>query len=156
MVRSQYEKDDGTKVDNPRVITREYGLTLHKKATLRKDLVAARGRDFTDAELAGFDLFTILGVPFEIQVVHKTKGDKTYSNVGAVSKPFAGVEIPAAELVSSTGEVQGQMLGLPDWIADKITDAKEFKALQDRENIGTNQVYDGQVGHPPDDEDIPF
>ena len=161
-VRAQYEANDGTQVDNPRVITREYGLTLHKKATLRKDLEAVRGREFTDAELAGFDLFTIQGAPAEIQVVHKTKGDKTYSNVGALSKVFKGVEIPPAELtpisfsfdtVNSVEEVDGQLIRIADWIGDKITDAKEYTALKDRA-VGTTSP---EVENLPDpDDDIPF
>lgn len=162
-VRSQYEKDDGTKVDNPRVITREYGLTLHKKATLRADLTAWRGREFTDAELAGFDLFTVIGVPAEIQVVHKTKGEKTYSNVGAVSAPFKGVAIPDPELspikfsfdeVHSLEEVKGQLIRIADWICDKIEESKEYKALADR---ATGSAPPQEEVHTPmDDDDIPF
>jgi hypothetical protein len=162
-VRAQYERDDGTKVDNPRVITREYGLTLHKKATLRADLVAWRGREFTDAELAGFDLFNILGVPAEIQVVHKTKGEKTYANVSGVSKPFKGVAIPDAELepkkfsfdiIETLEQAQGQLIGIAEWIGDKIQDAKEYKALEDRASGNVPPAEQPQM--PEDDDEIPF
>ncbi len=163
-VRAQYEANDGTQVDNPRVITREYGLTLHPKATLRKDLEAVRGREFTDAELAGFDLFTVLGAPAEIQVVHKIKGDKTYSNIGALSKVFKGVDIPPAELapisfsfdtINTVEEADGQLIHIADWIGDKITDAKEYTALQDRAR-GTTPPETEVAAPPIADDDIPF
>ena len=39
-----------------------YTLSLNEKATLYADLVAWRGRAFTEEELAGFDLEKLLGV----------------------------------------------------------------------------------------------
>ena len=64
---------------------KQYNLTLHEKATLRKDLESWRGRKFTDAELDGFDLEKLLGVNCQIQVVHDIADEGTiYANVQAV------------------------------------------------------------------------
>ena len=67
---------------------KQYNLSLHEKATLRKDLEAWRGRKFTDAELKGFDLEKLLGANCQIQVVHDLSDDATiYANVQAVVPP---------------------------------------------------------------------
>ena len=46
------EDDNGRRFQ----LRKDYKNSLHEKAGLRKDLEAWRGRRFTDAELAGFDL----------------------------------------------------------------------------------------------------
>jgi len=86
--RMEIERD-GKTLNLPRAISREYTLSLHKKAQLRKDLEAWRGRIFTAEELAGFDLQKILGSNCMIQVLHTKKDDKTYANItgGVVMSP---------------------------------------------------------------------
>lgn len=64
---------------------KQYNLSLHEKATLRKDLEAWRGRKFTDAELKGFDLEKLIAANCQIQVVHDISEEGTiYANVQAV------------------------------------------------------------------------
>ena len=66
-------------------VRKRYTNSLHEKAALRKDLEMWRGRKFTQEELRGFDLEKLLGVPCQLQTVHKTTDDgKTFCNVGAV------------------------------------------------------------------------
>ena len=48
--RIEIEKD-GKKLDLPRAISRRYTMSLGKKANLRKDLEAWRGKPFTDDEV---------------------------------------------------------------------------------------------------------
>ena len=45
----------------PFVANREFTVSLHEKAGLRKFLAGWRGRDFNAEELAGFDLKNLLG-----------------------------------------------------------------------------------------------
>lgn len=67
---------------------KSYNLSLHEKATLRKDLEAWRGRKFTEVELKGFDLEKLIGANCQIQVVHDLSDDATiYANVQAVVPP---------------------------------------------------------------------
>jgi len=54
-----------------RTTSKKYTLSLHEKSKLRPDLVSWRGRDFTDAELRGFDLENLLGVPCTLQIINK-------------------------------------------------------------------------------------
>ena len=62
-----------------------YTLSLHEKASLRKDLECWRGRKFSEQELAGFDLEKLLGVNCQLQVIHNITDDgKTYDNVQAI------------------------------------------------------------------------
>ena len=64
---------------------KQYNLTLHEKATLRKDLEAWRGQKFTEEQLKGFDLEKLIGVSCQIQVVHDLSDEGTvYANVQAV------------------------------------------------------------------------
>lgn len=62
-----------------------YTLSLHEKANLRKDLECWRGRKFTEAELAGFDLENLLGANCQLQVIHNISDEgRTYDNVQAI------------------------------------------------------------------------
>lgn len=62
-----------------------YTLSLHEKASLRKDLECWRGRKFTEQELAGFDLEKLIGINCQLQVIHNITDDgKTYDNVQAI------------------------------------------------------------------------
>ena len=66
-------------------VRKQYNLSLHEKATLRKDLEAWRGRKFTDEELRGFDLEKLLGANCQIQVVQDISEDGSiFANVQAV------------------------------------------------------------------------
>ena len=69
----------------PFLIKKEYRASLHEKAGLRKDLESWRGRPFTEAEKAGFDLENVVGVPCMLNIIHKT-GSKggTFANIAAV------------------------------------------------------------------------
>ena len=75
-----------------------YGLSLHEKATLRKDLECWRGRKFTEAELEGFDLEKLIGANCQLQVIHNiTDEGKTFDNVQAIVPHNAKVPKIAAE-----------------------------------------------------------
>lgn len=64
---------------------KQYNLSLHEKATLRKDLEAWRGRKFTDDELRGFDLEKLIGANCQIQIVHDISEDASiWANVQAI------------------------------------------------------------------------
>lgn len=66
-------------------VRKQYNLSLHEKATLRKDLEAWRSRKFTEDELRGFDLEKLMGANCQIQVTQDISEDGSiYSNVQAV------------------------------------------------------------------------
>ena len=75
-----------TRPDNGKrfTVSRQYNRSVHKKATLRRDLESLRGRAFTDAELKEFDLETLIGSSSLLNVVHVTRDGVTYANVSSV------------------------------------------------------------------------
>lgn len=81
------ETDEGHRYE----VARVYTLSLHERATLRKDLESWRGRAFTERELDGFDLEKLLGVNAQIQVVARLGDDgQVYANVATVIPPVKG------------------------------------------------------------------
>jgi len=89
--------DDG----RPLSLSQRYTLSLAEKAKLRKTLISWRGREFTAAELRGFDLRTIIGEPCMLTVTHAVKGDKTFANVDTVTAvPAALKKLGLPELVN--------------------------------------------------------
>lgn len=78
-------EDENTETRRRFEARKQYNLSLHEKATLRKDLEAWRGRKFTDDELKGFDLEKLIGANGQIQVVQDLGEDGSiYANVQAV------------------------------------------------------------------------
>ena len=103
-----------------------YNLSLHEKATLRKDLESWRGRKFSEEELRGFDLEKLVGANCQIQVVQDIGDEGTiYANVQAV--------VPAPKNVP------------------KMT-AQEYVRIKDRPKTQGNGPTPAKEG----DDDIPF
>lgn len=97
-VRCEWEKD-GVKHEGPAFIGTRLTSSLSPKAILRQHLEAWRGRAFTEEELAGFDLFKLLGVPAMISVTHTEDGK--YANISAImGMPPGSPEVtPESELL---------------------------------------------------------
>jgi hypothetical protein len=68
----------------PFTVSCRYNRSLHKKATLRRDLESLRGRAFTDSELKAFDLETLIGSSSLLNVVHVIRDGVTYGNVSSI------------------------------------------------------------------------
>jgi hypothetical protein len=86
------ELDEGGR---PFMVWKRYTLSLNRKAALRKDLEAWRGKAFSEDELSGFDVPNILGTSCMINVVH-TKGTNgaVFSNVNSVMSMMRGTKCP--------------------------------------------------------------
>lgn len=160
----------------PRMISAEYTMSLHEKANMRKMLVNWRGRDFTKEELAGFDLFTVIGANCMLNVIHKqVDGGKTYANIASVNplpKSMPKAE-PVGEIRKWSIEEQPEgPIQLPDfiwdWVKEKIKKSSEYQWSHDHGGQGgesqqqaatvTNQSPDNGQAFPTDgeDEDVPF
>lgn len=81
-----WELDCKMSDDRPFSIHKRYTLSLHEKATLRKDLESWRGRPFTIEEEEGFDVAKLIGAPCLLQIIHNAKGGKTYANISSIMK----------------------------------------------------------------------
>lgn len=102
------ERDDG----KPFTVKKRYTLSLHEKAGLRKDLEAWRGRPFTETELEGFDVETVISVGAMLSVIHNVSGNNTYANVNGVMRLHKGMQAPAprdyVRVCDRTPEQQGE------------------------------------------------
>jgi len=69
----------------PLTISKSYTVSLHEKASLRKDLAAWRGKDFTEEEAKSFDVSKLIGAYGMVNVTTSETNGKTYSNVAGLT-----------------------------------------------------------------------
>lgn len=108
----------------PRVISKEYTMSLSEKSTLRKDLQAWRGKTFTAEELEGFLLNNILNVPCQLQILNEEKNGKTYTNIASIMAMPKGMTVEKLDktVVFDTYEPETwkTFREIPKWIQEKI------------------------------------
>jgi len=120
--------------ERPFVISKEYNLSFHEKATLRKDLEAWRGAKFTEAEAESFDITRLVGKACMLNVTHNKSADgtKTYANISSISPIPKGLQCPEqvnpTRILSYSDWDQELFMTLPEWLAAKITKTPEFNA----------------------------
>ena len=127
--------------EQPRVIAKEFTLSLHEKSTLRAFLESWRGKSFTDKEANSFDITNLLGVPCLLSITHKTSGNgKTYANIASVSMLPKGMDCP--EQINQNQEFTYDNFkeelfdSFPDFIKEKIVMSKEYQSLKQDTNEG--------------------
>ena len=153
------DDDDGqplTVNDMPMTVSKEYTVSLHEKAALRRDLAAWRGRDFTDEERRGFDIDRLLGAYALINVTHDTGGNgKTYANVAGIApvpkamasaKPTGVHPLTRFDLDAPDMEVFD---ALPEWLQKRIQAAPEWGHKPAAATTSGSDLADM-------DDDIPF
>lgn len=158
-------RDDG----KPMIISKFYTTSLGEKATLRRDLVNWRGREFTAAELRDFDPKNILGKPCLITVTEKENGKTAVSGVSGLPKGM-----PVAEQINPSFyfDLDDFSQDLYDQLSEGmkklIRGSAEFPSLgiveTDGEQNGTpehsgtqpNETTFGDHVQAADDDDIPF
>lgn len=151
-------KRDDVEQDLPRAISKRYTLSLHEKSQLRKDLQSWRGRPFTPAELAGFEVKNILGKACLLNITHTEKDGKTYANIGAITPLMEGMTAPPQENPNSyfsfdgyTDREHGFPEGMPKWIVDAAKESKEWLELGK-----PKPEAEPESNEPELDEDLPF
>lgn len=143
----------------PFTIGQKFTWSMSEKANLRQTLESWRGKAFTDDDFGanGFDIMNIIGVGCMLNVVHTTKGDKTYANIASVAKLPKGMASPAPVnprnyvWLSREEFIQKNFDDLTDGLKAIITPTPEYKALSERERMG-----DSNNDHDPRDSEIPF
>lgn len=132
-IRIVWQIDESREDGKPHQASKRYTLSLHEKASLRKDLESWRGRAFTEEELKGFDVETVLAVACMLNVVEQKKEGKTYSNVTAIMKLPKSMQAPK----------------IRDYV--RVCDRQPDDATpQERDD------YDPLAGLGIDDTDVPF
>lgn len=146
----EFKEGEGEK---PLTISAEYNISFGEKAMLRKMLVGLFGAEhIKQGEV--FDIESIIGMPCMVNVVHNTKGERTFANVDSVAPLPKGFVPPEPFnkpfLLNYTDRWDEEAFEkLPDFIKDKMKQSDEYKGLKWRES---NPEGEDEIN--PDD--IPF
>lgn len=123
----------------PMVISKEYTLSMHEKANLRKDLESWRGKSFTEAEARDFDILKLIGVPCSLGVIHReNKNGNVYANISSISGLPKGVDAPSQINPNSILDYNENWSSekfetLPDFIKDQMKMTPEYEeVMQDQ------------------------
>lgn len=154
-IADEYVEVDGEK--KPRVFSARYTASLNEKAILRRDLAAWRGRDFTEAELAEFNLRNIIGAPCLIQIIHKEGNNgKTYANLASIMALPKGMAAPKRTLdpvIFDIDESDAEDLEmLPEWIANMVKSSESWQQRLSADKGGAAM----QDLDEADDGELPF
>ena len=138
----------------PRAISKEYTLSLNDKANLKKDLEAWRGKKFTDEELKGFDLAQVLGKGCQLQVIHTSRGEKTYANIASIMGLPKGMKtgVPVNPIVDfdlNADDALTKLNTLPTWVQDKVKKSENYAAMVNSSSPGGFYPVEA-------DEELPF
>tara|TARA_R110000868_G_scaffold19513_1_gene83949 strand:- start:7583 stop:8230 length:648 start_codon:yes stop_codon:yes gene_type:complete len=159
------EDDNGkplvTAKGEPMSISKNFTLSLAEKATMRKDLQAWRGREFTPEELRGFELKNVLGA-WAMITASKAVGNngKEYTNIVSINPVPAAIK--KAGMPEGFNKLAMFVISNPDMelfetfgngLKEKITSSPEWRAqgpapqpAPDRPSSGFDDM----------DDDIPF
>jgi hypothetical protein len=93
-------------------------------------LTAWRGRQFTEQELAGFDIAKVLGAACMLNVVHEDRGGKMREVIASIAPVPKGMQVPLLqnkqvhyEISDGKGE---KFAALPEWMQKMISACAEW------------------------------
>jgi len=152
---------DEAKGSEPFAVSKSYTLSMHEKATLRKDLESWRGKGYTDEEAQKVDITKLLGQPCILSIIHlpvKNDPSKTYTAISSISKLMKGQECPEQinpmRVLSYDNFDWDVFNSLSDYTKDKIKTSEEFKKLSDPT---VTQVEGGDIDpFDPNIDPLPF
>ena len=143
----------------PRIMSRQFTMSLNAKAKLRAFLETWRGRKFTEQELAGFDLEKLLGAPCQLQVMHTVKEDgRTSANITTAIpapkgiRPVASIKPYLFTVDALTAPVLPE--SMQQWIQDLVKTSQQWRALT--ESPKRPRVSAPAATPPPTDDDDVF
>ena len=116
--------------EQPFVISREFTLSTHEKATLRAFIEGLTGRKMSEQEAKAYDVLTLIAKECLIAVTHTEKGDKTYANIASASPMMKGMVCPPAinkVRVLDYDNFDWELYeSLPDFLKTKISNTPEY------------------------------
>lgn len=159
-----FADDKGNAVEKPRVISRDYTLSLGKKATLRKDLESWRGRPFTAEEASGFEVGALIGVNCQLNVVHKPSADgRVFANISGIVPLGRGMEKHKPSIPTVLWDIpkSGPFVfpkEMPEWVQVRIKGSEEYLASVNphRRKEPTEEEMANRHVAENLDEDVPF
>ena len=135
--RHEEKLPDGTVLNMPKVYGKRYSISMSPKSNLRKHLESWRGGVFTADEIKGFNLFSLIGVPACIQIIHEKQDDGSIrdSLAGITSVP-EGLETPRQEnpdlpyaFDMAAKRWPPFPAKMPEWVKNKIRESREWKEI---------------------------
>lgn len=163
-IENEFVEVNGEKL--PRVMSKEYTMSLGEKSNLRKDLQAWRGKQFTPEELEGFNLLNILNKGCQLQILNTENNGKTYTNIVSIMALPKGMEISSLDktIVFDTYDetTWNNYTQIPNWMQERIKQCenlsengldlfiKEYEESKPQETKQEN----GEIQVPEDD--LPF
>ncbi len=130
------------------VISREFVLSMHEKASLRIFLENWRGKKFTEEEAKRFDVTALLGKECLLNVTHTDKQGKVYANVASANPMTKGMTAPAqinATTVLSFEDFDFSIFNeLPKFIQDKVAASPEYGKIQTE--LAAKSRQEGRMG----------
>lgn len=133
----EFKQGDGEK---PYSVSKDFTLSMYEKANLRKFLEGWRGKGFSEEEAKSFDITALLGKPCMISIIHKvSKQNKPYAEISSVTSLPKGIVCP--DQVNKNFEFsfhpfeKDKFDKLPEWLQNKIKTSKEYKLLNEPNNI---------------------
>lgn len=149
----EFKEGEGEK---PYTVSKDFTLSMHEKAALRKALESWRGKAFKEEEAKGFDITKLLGKPCMLNIIHKEK--KTggaYAQISSISSMPKGLDCPPQvnpNFEFSVDEFdQVKFDSLHETIQNKIKSSAEYQLLNMPENVHTNGNH-----FEEEDNDLPF
>jgi hypothetical protein len=154
--------------EQPQVISKEYTLSMHEKASLRHLVESWRGKGLTNDEAAHFDVVKLAGAACMLNIIHKAKTDGSgnmradISSISALMKGYAcPAQVNPTQIFSVTEFDQAAFDKFPDFVKDKIKSSKEYKAMQAPNIIDPVTSDEAYQIFPPkapviDPDDLPF
>jgi hypothetical protein len=147
---------------DPMSISKNFTLSLAEKATLRKDLQAWRGKEFTGQELRGFELKNVLGA-WAMITASKSLGNngKEYTNIISINP--VPVAIKKAGLPEGFNKLAMFVIETPDMelfetfgngLKEKIASSPEWRARNG--DMPVSKPGSEGSGFDDMDSDIPF
>lgn len=149
--------DDG----RPFTISKSWFLSMHEKASLRRDLESWRGRRFTPEEEAGFDVSKLLGAYCLLNVTEEqgTTGE-TYTTIKAINPMVKGMQKPDPVNDNFVFDLDEPDLSAFEKFSDKMKDtirgSREWKARASGQRVATTAMTTAGSGFENMDDDIPF
>jgi len=140
--------------EQPFSISKEFTLSLHEKATLRKFLESWRGKGFTEEESKKFNIAKLIGIPCLLNIIHKvSKSGNIYADIASVSLMPKGMSCPEQinePVIFTINQPDwGIFEKFPDFLKDKIKSSQEYNAIQ--------APSDNEAPFEPDpSDDLPF
>lgn len=134
----------------PMTIRKSYTVSLHEKASLRKDLASWRGKDFTEEEAQAFDVSKLMGAYCMIGVTHSESNGTTYANVSSIAR------LPSALKDAKPSPVHTNVVydldnpdtlvfdGFHDKLKEVIKKSPEWQAIY-QQPAQNNQIEDDEV-----------